>query len=432
MEKPTTRIVIGEALCEARGVAHDFPMPNGRPRRALEDIDLAIRPDEVVALLGPSGCGKSTLLRILAGLVRPTQGEVDYHGEPLSGLNPGVGIVFQSFALYPWLTVQQNIEAVLRARQVPLAQARERASEVIRKVGLESFPDVYPRELSGGMKQRVGIARALAVDPEVLFMDEPFSQVDALTAESLRAEVIDIWSAKERNPRSILMVSHDIKEVVYMADRVIVLSASPGRIVKVVANKLPRPRDYRSPEFLRLMDQLHEVITGHELPDVPEQPPDLMSFEPLPDAGPGEMVGLCEYLDARAGQEDIFRISSDTNREFGAMIAIVKASELLDFVDTPKRLVVLAPAGKRLVAGDIEARRALWREQILKLRLFREVRSLIERQPRKEIDAELAMEIIALNMPQENYEATFQTLVRWARYAELLTYDESARKLGIP
>ena len=187
-------------LCEARGVTHEFVLPSGRRVPVLEGVDLAVRPEEVVAILGPSGCGKSTLLRILAGLIRPTHGEVHYRGAPLTGLNPGVAIVFQSFALYPWMTVAGNIEAVLEARGLPEEEVARRVENSVRLVGLTGFEDAYPRELSGGMKQRAGMARALSVDPELLFMDEPFSQVDALTAESLRAEVIDIWAGQDRNP----------------------------------------------------------------------------------------------------------------------------------------------------------------------------------------------------------------------------------------
>jgi len=236
-----------EMLCEARGVTHEFRLPSGQSLRVLEGVGLAVGPNEVVALLGPSGCGKSTLLRILAGLIRPTEGGVFYHGQALQGLNPGVAIVFQSFALYPWMTVAENVHTVLEARGTPAQEIPDRAKQAVRRVGLAGFEHAYPRELSGGMKQRVGMARALSVDPELLFMDEPFSQVDALTAESLRAEVIDIWAARDRNPSSILMVSHDIKEVAYMADRIVVMGANPGVVRTVVENRLPSPRDYRSP-----------------------------------------------------------------------------------------------------------------------------------------------------------------------------------------
>src|SRR5438067_11081672 len=274
----------GAALCELRHVSHDFPQPHGPPRRVLDDVNLAVRPNEVVALIGPSGCGKSTVLRVAAGLIRPTCGEVQEHGRPLQGINPNVAIVFQSFALLPWLTVAQNVGVVLRSAGRPEAAAAAEVERVLRTVGLSGFAEAYPRELSGGMKQRVGIARGLAVDPDVLFMDEPFSQVDALTAESLRAEVTDIFQAGGHQLQSILMVSHDTKEVAFLADRIVVLGANPGRVRTVMENALPRPRDYRTPEFLRLVDQLHDLITGHELPDVAPTPQTADVIEPLPPA----------------------------------------------------------------------------------------------------------------------------------------------------
>jgi NitT/TauT family transport system ATP-binding protein len=422
-----------EALCELRDVTHEFTLPNGQPLRVLEDVSLAVRREEVMALLGPSGCGKSTILRILAGLVRPTQGEVLYHGKPLEGLNPGAAIVFQSFALYPWLTVAENVQVVLRAAGLPHAKVEERAEHSIRLVGLAGFEAAYPRELSGGMKQRVGMARALAVDPETLFMDEPFSQVDALTAESLRAEVIDIWSGADRNPSSILMVSHDIKEVVYMADRIVILGANPGRIRTVVENGLPRPRDYRSPDLLALVDQLHDVITGAELPDVPAAASaPAGTIEPLPEVTSSEIVGLLEYLDARQGKEDLFRIAADTNRRFDRVINIVEAAEMLGFVDTPRRMVVLNAVGQAFVKAMPQERKALWRERLLTLRLFCEVYQALQREPSHTVDQDFVLETIVLHMPQENYERVFQTFIRWARFGNLFVYDEARERLSLP
>jgi NitT/TauT family transport system ATP-binding protein len=420
------------ALCEARGIGHDFRTPEGRSLRVLDGIDLEIRAGEVVALLGPSGCGKSTLLRILAGLIEPSDGEVRYRGQPLRGLNPGVAMVFQSFALYPWMTVQRNVEIVLEALHLPPDEEARRVAETLRVVGLAGFEDAYPRELSGGMKQRAGMARALAVNPELLFMDEPFSSVDALTAESLRAEVIDIWSLADRNPSSILLVSHDIPEVAWMSDRIVVLGARPGRVRTVIANELPRPRDYRSPELQRLVEELHDVITGHELPDVPRVPTqEPAALEALPAARPGEVVGLLEYLDARGGAEDLFRIAADTDRRFDHMIAVVKAAEMLDLVDTPKRRVMLAPVGRRFLAADAPGRRRIWREQVLGLRLFREMVDLLRRAPGGRLDRDSALETIVLRLPQEDYEQVFDGIVRWARFGDLLDYDEATGQLSL-
>ncbi len=422
-----------DALCEVRGVWHEFPQPNGQPLRVLEDINLAVRPNEVVALLGESGCGKSTILRILAGLIRPTRGDVLYHGKSLDGLNPGVAIVFQSFALYPWMTVAENIRAVLRAAGITGPPAEDRAERAINLVGLRGFEEAYPRELSGGMKQRVGMARALSVDPEILLMDEPFSQVDALTAESLRAEVLDIWSAKDRHLSSILMVSHDIKEVAYMADRIVILSAKPGRVRTVVENRLPRPRDYKSPQVLALVDHLHDIITRAELPDLPPavSASGQTSIEPLPEATTSEIVGLLEYLDARGGREELFRIAGDTHTEFGRLISVIKSAEMLDLVDTPKRMVVLEPEGQRFVRAGPEERNAIWRGQLLKLRLFSDLRAILERQPGESLDREILLESIIMYMPQENYEKMFNTVIRWARFGDLFAYDEDTQTISL-
>jgi len=414
-------------LLEIAGVTHEFRLPSGTCFSAVENINLQVHANEVVALLGPSGCGKSTVLRILAGLITPTKGRVLYHGQQESGLTPGVAMVFQSFALFPWMTILENVETVLSPLNLSV-NIRERTLSSIRRVGLAGFENSYPRELSGGMKQRVGIARALATDPEILFMDEPFSQVDALTAESLRAEVLDIWVDEQTNPSSIVMVSHDIKEVVYMADRIVVLSANPGRILKIIRNQLTRPRDYRSHEFLSLVDQLHEIITGSEMPDIPETPAEVDVYEPVPEATSSEIVGLVEYLDARAGKEDLFKIATDTGHEFGRMILVVKAAEMLDFVDTPKRMVLLSANGEKFVKADVEERKAIWKEQLLKQRLFREVFQLISRQP-EGVDKDLVLEKIVIAFPVENWEKIFETMVRWARFGNLFAYDETSEKL---
>jgi NitT/TauT family transport system ATP-binding protein len=429
-EEPTTQV-----LCEVRDVGHDFMLPDRKAVRVLEGINLQIRPSEIVCLLGPSGCGKSTILRILAGLIRPTRGETFYHGEPLHGLNPGVAMVFQSFALLPWMTVLGNVQIVLKAAGLDPQEVRARSSAVIGKVGLAGSEEAYPRELSGGMKQRVGMARALALNPEILFMDEPFSQVDALTAESLRAEVVDIWAVKDQHPDSVVMVSHDIREVVYMADRVVVLGANPGRILAIVENSMPRPRDYTAPEAIALVDRLHDIITGHALPDVVAEagtaPGTAGPIEPLPQATTSELVGLLEYLDGRGGRRDIFHIASETNREFGRLIAVVEAGEMLNFVDTPRRDVVLDTEGIRFVRANATERQTIWREQLLKLRLFREVDGMLHARTGQPLSADELLRYIEAALPQEDGRRTFETLVRWARYGNLFSYDEDRRALSL-
>jgi NitT/TauT family transport system ATP-binding protein len=420
-------------ICELKGVHKSFDRGGGKPLRVLEDITLDIRPNEVLALLGPSGCGKSTILRIVAGLIRATGGEVLYHGSPLEGVNPGVAIVFQSFALFPWLSVEKNVAVVLRTVGFDEAVAREKARRAIRMVGLDGFQEAYPRELSGGMKQRVGMARALAVNPEILLMDEPFSQVDALTAQALRAEVLDIWDDRERNPNSILMVSHDIAEVAYMADRIAVLSANPGRIRTIVENALPRPRDTRAPDFTWLLDHLHDIVTNAELPDVsvaatsPALARDVV--EPLPAAQTNDVLGLLEYLDTQAGACDLFQVAHDTHGTFVEVITTVKGAEMLDFVDTPQRLVRLTPLGQKFVRAGMEERKPLWRAQLLKLGLFRILEEMIDLNG-GELSREQAIAEIQQRLPREDAARIFDTLVGWARFGGLFVYREDAQALS--
>lgn len=429
--EPQKTIGNSQPLCEVRGITHEFLLPSGQIYRVLQDINLAINRDEVVALLGPSGCGKSTLLRILAGLIRPTRGEVYCHGNVLTGLAPGMAFVFQSFALFPWMNVTQNIEAPLKALGIEPSRIRERTDRVIRMVGLLGFEEAFPRELSGGMKQRVGMARALATDPEILLLDEPFSQVDALTAESLRAELVDIWADEASNPAAIVMVSHDIKEVAYMADRIIMLGINPGLVREDVPNTLPRPRDYRAPRFQEIVDRLHDIITGHALPDAAPEETAALSIEPIPPVSPPEIAGLLEYLDARGGREDIFKLASDTNQEFGHAIQVVEAAELLYFVDTPRRQIVLEAEGRRFVEATQDERKRIWSEHLKKLRLFSVVYDVVARQPAHELDAERIYEIIIAHMPQENYEVIFDTLISWARYGNLLAYNDKSGLISL-
>jgi NitT/TauT family transport system ATP-binding protein len=412
-------------ILELKGVQKSFDRGTGKPLRVLEDINLSIRSNEFVCLIGPSGCGKSTIMRIFAGLIDPTKGQVFFHGRPQEGLLDNVAIVFQGFALYPWMTVEANVENVLRAKGLSKQEVKEKTNHAIQMVGLEGFEEAYPRELSGGMKQRVGMARALSVDPEILFMDEPFSSVDALTAEGLRAEVLDIWDDRGRNPSSILMVSHDIPEVAFMADRIVVLSANPGRIRTIVENTLPRPRDTRSPEFLRLVDQLHDIITSTELPDIqvstvePSVESDIV--EPLPNAQYGDMLGLLEFLDGQGGICDLFQVVAHIHVPFERVLTTVKGLEMLEMVETPKRSVELTHLGRQFVQEGMDERKLIWRKQLLELKLFRVVRELLELRE-GELSREELFQEIAGRLPMEDPELTFETIVAWGRFGELFAY----------
>lgn len=421
----TATVTNTNTILELKGVQKSFDRGAGKFLRVLEDINLDIRTNEVVCLIGPSGCGKSTIMRIFAGLIKPTKGQVIYKGQIQEGLNDNIAIVFQSFALFPWMTVEANVENVLRAKNLDSDEIKKRASNAIQMVGLEGFEEAYPRELSGGMKQRVGLARALSVNPEILFMDEPFSQVDALTAEGLRAEILDIWDDRSRNPSSILMVSHDIKEVAFMADRIVVLSANPGRIRTIVENNLPRPRDTRSQEFLRFVDRLHDIITSAELPDIQvstmEPSIELDIVEPIPRAQYADMLGLLEFLDTHGGNCDLFQIVSHTNVPFENVLTTVKGLEMLEMVETPRRSVALTELGQIFVQSGMDERKVIWRKQLLKLKLFRVIQELLHLRE-GELSREELIQEIANRLPMEDPEYTFNIIIAWGRFGGLFAY----------
>lgn len=421
-------------LLSSENVTQRFPMPNGNMVTVLDNISMDIRKGEIICLLGPSGCGKSTFLRILAGLMRPTNGKVFARGKEMAGLTPGVGMVFQMFALFPWMTVSENIQSVLVPLQLPREEVQHRVSTVIKMVGLEGFEEAYPREISGGMKQRVGIARGLAVQPELLFMDEPFSAVDALTAESLRTDLVDIWDEAEGQPASIVMVSHDIKEVVYMADRIVVFSANPGRIRTIVQNKLARPRDYRAPEFLAMVDYLHDIITTNELPDIPAavvSTPLQPVYEPLPPVSSSDVVSFVEYLDSHGGQGDVFVLAHEFGKEFSDLINIVKVAEMLDFIDTPKQRTVLTPLGHRFAGMDTEDQKVVWKQQILTLSIFKTIHADVQASRNGTMLDDDVQDRLAQLLPNENPESTFATFINWARFGNLLAFDEDSDEVSL-
>ena len=421
-------------LLSSENVTQRFPMPNRNLVTVLDNISMDIRKGEIICLLGPSGCGKSTFLRILAGLMRPTNGKVFARGKEMMGLTPGVGMVFQMFALFPWMTVSENIQSVLVPLQLPREEVQRRVSTVIKMVGLEGFEEAYPREISGGMKQRVGIARGLAVQPELLFMDEPFSAVDALTAESLRTDLVDIWDEAEGQPASIVMVSHDIKEVVYMADRIVVFSANPGRIRTIVQNKLARPRDYRTPDFLAMVDYLHDIITTNELPDTPPAAvttPSQPVFEPLPPVSSSDVVSFVEYLGSHGGQGDVFVLAHEFGKEFSDLINIVKAAEMLDFIDTPKQRTVLTPLGHRFSDMDTENQKVVWKQQILTLSIFKTIHADVQTSRSGTMLDDDVQDRLAQLLPNENPESTFATFINWARFGNLLAFDDDSDEVSL-
>ncbi len=423
-------------LAEVRRVSHRFTLPTGKSVDALADINVQVRADEILAVIGPSGCGKSTLLRLVAGLMTPTSGEVFDHGQLLQGLNPGVAVVFQGFALYPWLTVAKNIEVALESKGLSEAQRHARVSEVISLVGLEGFEEAYPRELSVGMKQRVGIARALALDPEILCMDEPFSQVDALTAENLRSEVVNLWLDRERNPKSIFLVSHDVQEVLFLASRIMIMGTNPSSVRQVIENPLSYPRDVRSPEFRALADRLREIITGILMPEMPTiataaaeeafvgtMPLDQATtapgvVEPLPRAGAREILGLLRAIESRGGEVALFQLTSEISQALGRLLQTIKAAELLGFVDTPHHRIVLTELGRQ-VLKERKRRKAIFQQQLRTLRLVQHVVHMIERSPAQRLPTDVLLEEFAILLPQEDPRRMLRILLNWGRFADL-------------
>lgn len=420
-----------DVICELRGVQKQFRLPGDRDIKVLDGIDLVVRRNAITCLLGPSGCGKSTLLRILTGLVEPSAGKVLVRGQELHGINPAISFVFQSFALYPWLTVAENVAMGLNGRPIPPEKHGEMVARAVDRVGLEGFEEAYPKELSGGMKQRVGIARALVAQPELLCMDEPFSGLDVLTAENLRKELVNLWLDRAAEPNSVLIVTHNVNEAVFMGSRIVVLGANPGHIRAVIENALPYPRVESDRAFIALAEKIHDTLTKAYLPEeeVSATPKPLEArIEPLPNVNIGEMLGLLDLVRFMGGSPDIFELSLKIGREFGKVVALAKAAELLDFVDTPKHAVVLTALGETLVKSKINERKKLINQQLRHLRLVQHVIEVVQRQPGYSIDENLLLEELAVRLPTEKPQTMLRALVKWGRYAELFGYNANEHR----
>ncbi len=426
-------------MAELRQVSKTFALEGGHEYTVLDKIDLAVREGELLALLGQSGSGKSTILRCLTGLAQPTHGQVFCYGKPLEGINPYASIVFQTFALYPWLTVEQNVAVGLTAKRMTHAEKEAAAEKAIELIGLANFRAAYPRELSGGMRQRVGMARALVSDPRLLCLDEAFSALDVLTAENLRQEVIALWRDKTTPLRSIFMVTHNIEEAVEMATRICILFPRPGRLGLVLENNLPYPRDYKSPEFQKLVTTIHETITKLTLPDLPPEPPPAPGqavsraktrMESIPFVPVGQIVGLIGILRDTPELTNIYDISGEIGKGFGETISLVKAAEILELVVTPKNHVFLTALGRTFYEAGREERKKIFAEQLFKLRLFHIILAYLE--VNGEVDSEVVLKDIAKALPYDNPEQILETMIAWGRYAGIMDYNTDTKKVFIP
>lgn len=421
----------GEVLLDISGVSKYFTGAAGDELRVLDGIDLQLRSGEIVALLGRSGSGKSTLLRIIAGLIAPTNGQVRYRGTELNGANPGAALVFQSFALMPWLTVQGNVELGLAARNVAPTERTQRALAAIDMIGLDGFETAYPKELSGGMRQRVGFARALVLEPDLLLMDEPFSALDVLTAENLRTELVNLWATDGFPTKSICVVTHNIEEAVLLADRVVVLGANPGRIVAEITVDQPRPRDRRTAAFENLVDEIYGLLTGRDIqPATPAPDIATPTARQLPDASVGGLAGLVELVYANGGRADLPDIADELNFEIDDLLPLVDAATLLGFSTVESGDVLLTEIGNRFTTADIQQSKQIFAEQARhRAPLVRTICKGLAGSRDGTLRAGFFLDLLRRGFGPEDARRQLDIAIDWGRYAELYDYDTDSDRI---
>ena len=430
---------MAEPIIRAQQVEKYYAQPSENRIQVIAPTDLSIVPGEIIALLGPSGSGKSTLLRMLAGLSQPSGGEVFWHEKPISQTEVNVGIVFQSFALFPWLTVLENVEAPLKAKGIPTEDRRERSLHILDTVGLDGFQGAYPKELSGGMRQRVGFARALIVHPEVLFMDEPFSALDVLTAENLRSELLELWHKKTIPTRSIFIVTHNIEEAVQLADRIIVLGRNPGHVRTDFPVALSHPRNRKSQAFTQLVDYIYTVLTRPD--EIPSQAPQRrpvrdqrqMHYQMLPHARPGGIAGLLELLIDYGGRADMYRLANDLAFEIDDLLPIVDAAQMLSFLTVEEGDAVITPAGREYAESEIQVQKEVFRKAAVEhVLLFRQITRALETKSDHTVPEEFFLDMLDEQFSEEETLRQLDTAISWGRYADLFNFDASRRRFILP
>ena len=439
---------LGSEILQADSVTKTFTTPDGHALPVLDGVSLTVSEGEIVALLGKSGSGKSTLLRCVAGLIAPSAGSVSYRGAPLTGANPGVAMVFQTFALLPWLTVQQNVELGLEARGVPETERAERAVQAIDVIGLDGFESAYPKELSGGMRQRVGFARAIVTEPDALLMDEPFSALDVLTAENLRGELVKLWEGHEAPVKSIMIVTHNIEEAVLLADRVLVLSSNPGRIRAELAIDLPRPRDRHNSRFEALVDTIYGVLTGREQAAAaaieaeqagttaprsgPHPPMPTPINTPLPDVSPGGLAGLLEILAARGGRDGLAEIADDLTFEIDDLLPLTDAAVLLGLARIDGSDIEITADGKEFAAAGILTSKQLFARHAAKhAPLVRAIVQALAATDDHTLRAGFFLDLLRRGFSADEARGQLDTAIDWGRYGELYDYDSDDEELTL-
>ncbi|MGJ5175495.1 AAA-associated domain-containing protein [Bradyrhizobium oligotrophicum] len=421
------------SLIEIKGVSRLFPKGSGEDLLVLEKVDLTIRAGEIVGLLGRSGSGKSTLLRIIAGLVSPSSGEARYRGEVIAGPPVGVAMVFQSFALFPWLTVLQNVELGLEALGIEAGERRKRALAAIDLIGLDGFESAFPKELSGGMRQRVGFARALVVHPDLLLMDEPFSALDVLTAETLRTDLIDLWTDGRLPIKSVLMVTHNIEEAVLMCDRVLVFSSNPGRVAAEFKIDLPHPRNRLDPVFRQLVDSLYARMTQRPEPKLPSTASAGVGMV-LNHVSSNSISGLIEALAGEPynGHADLPVLAGHLQLEVDEIFPLAEALQLLRFAQLSEGDLTLTEAGRRFADLETDERKKLFAQHLMEnVPLMGLIRRVLDDRPSHAAPATRFRIELEDYMSEHYADETLQTIVSWGRYAELFAYDEQSETFSL-
>mgnify|MGYP001627237704 CR=1 FL=1 len=417
-----------EVIIETIGIKKSFMVGKAREITVLEDINLKIYSGEFVSILGQSGAGKSTLLRIIAGLIEPTEGQVLYKGIPLKKANAKIAVIFQSFALFPWFTVLENVKVGLVGIGLNEEEVNEKAIKAIDLVGLDGFEDAYPRELSGGMRQRVGIARAIAVEPEVLLMDEPFSALDVLTADNLRGDIIDLWKEGKMPAKAVVLVTHNIEEAVSMSSRAVILTHNPGKIKADIPLELPYPRDRNSRDFKFLLDKIYTVLIKS-----PEEIPFLLAagrYQFLPHAKVGAIAGLIELVHDKGGRVDIYALSSELSMEVDDIFPLIEASVILDFGEVREGDFILTEKGKNWAEADTLEKKEIFKESALQnVQLIKQIMQVLLTISKHRVSEEFFIDILKNHFTPEESWNQLETAIDWGRYAELFAYDYDAGEL---
>ncbi len=430
----------GNVLVDLKRVRQAFRKADKGEHVVLDNVDLTISKGEIVGLLGRSGSGKSTLLRIVAGLSAPTSGAVQWCGRPVTGPCEGLSMVFQSFALFPWLTVLENVELGLEALGVPATERRRRSLEAIDLIGLDGFENAYPKELSGGMRQRVGLARALVIHPKLMLMDEPFSALDVLTAETLRTDIIELWGEGKLPIGSILMVTHNIEEAVLMCDRILIFSVNPGRVAAEIQVDFPHPRNRLDPAFRQMVDDIYARMTnraseaaenrlaGHQ------EAATATIATPLPAVSTNLMAGLLEEIAAEPynGRADLPHLADDLQMEADELFPVVEVLQMLGLAELADGDVLLTDTGRYFVESGNDARKRVFRERLVaRIPLAALIKSVLDERPSHRAPAKRFLHQLDDHMSENYSERSLKAIVSWGRYAELFAYDDETEEFSL-